>query len=165
VPSAGMAPGPGLELEAHRRREHRESRRPSRGTSLCGSGAWTRTRITSSKGWRATNCTTPELLTEIVADIVSICSPGEAQHCSRLPPRPQFVRLLNATRRGEVSERFKEHAWKACVGETQPWVRIPPSPPFWRSQNALSEQSESKGSRGNPASSAPHGEEILQQCC
>lgn len=25
-----------------------------------GSGAWTRTRITSSKGWRATNCTTPE---------------------------------------------------------------------------------------------------------
>jgi hypothetical protein len=27
-----------------------------------GSGAWTRTRITSSKGWRATNCTTPELL-------------------------------------------------------------------------------------------------------
>src|SRR6202046_4738449 len=31
---------------------------------------------------------------------------------------------------GEVSERFKEHAWKACVGETQPWVRIPPSPPY-----------------------------------
>src|SRR5712692_2351334 len=29
----------------------------------------------------------------------------------------------------EVSERLKEHAWKACVGETQPWVRIPPSPP------------------------------------
>jgi hypothetical protein len=29
-----------------------------------------------------------------------------------------------------VSERFKEHAWKACVGETQPWVRIPPSPPY-----------------------------------
>jgi hypothetical protein len=26
----------------------------------CGSGAWTRTRITSSKGWRATDCTTPE---------------------------------------------------------------------------------------------------------
>jgi hypothetical protein len=33
-------------------------------------------------------------------------------------------------RHGEVSERFKEHAWKACVGETQPWVRIPPSPPY-----------------------------------
>jgi hypothetical protein len=29
-----------------------------------------------------------------------------------------------------MSERFKEHAWKACVGETQPWVRIPLSPPF-----------------------------------
>ena len=29
-----------------------------------------------------------------------------------------------------MSERFKEHAWKACVGETQPWVQIPPSPPF-----------------------------------
>jgi hypothetical protein len=33
---------------------------------------------------------------------------------------------------GEVSERFKEHAWKACVGEIQPWVRIPPSPPFFQ---------------------------------
>src|ERR1700730_15406535 len=31
---------------------------------------------------------------------------------------------------GEVSERFKEHAWKACVGEILPWVRIPPSPPL-----------------------------------
>jgi ATPase family associated with various cellular activities (AAA) len=29
-----------------------------------------------------------------------------------------------------MSERFKEHAWKACVGETQPWVRIPLSPPY-----------------------------------
>ncbi len=29
---------------------------------------------------------------------------------------------------GEVSERLKEHAWKACVLETVPWVRIPPSP-------------------------------------
>src|SRR5713226_8733852 len=36
---------------------------------------------------------------------------------------------MNYARRGEVSERLKEHAWKACVGETQPWVRIPPSPP------------------------------------
>jgi hypothetical protein len=27
---------------------------------MFGSGAWTRTRITSSKGWRATNCTTPD---------------------------------------------------------------------------------------------------------
>ena len=38
--------------------------------------------------------------------------------------------LLNWFKRhGEVSERFKEHAWKACVGEILPWVRIPPSPP------------------------------------
>ncbi len=29
---------------------------------------------------------------------------------------------------GEMSEWFKEHAWKACVGETPPWVRIPLSP-------------------------------------
>jgi hypothetical protein len=35
---------------------------------------------------------------------------------------------------GEVSERFKEHAWKACVGEILPWVRIPPSPPFLQFQ-------------------------------
>src|SRR5262249_13045955 len=35
-----------------------------------------------------------------------------------------------------MSEWFKEHAWKACVGETLPWVRIPLSPPafarLWR---------------------------------
>ena len=30
---------------------------------------------------------------------------------------------------GEMSERLKEHAWKACVGVTLPWVRIPLSPP------------------------------------
>ncbi len=36
---------------------------------------------------------------------------------------------------GEVSEWFKEHAWKACVRETVPRVRIPPSPPsnFYKS--------------------------------
>jgi hypothetical protein len=38
--------------------------------------------------------------------------------------------LINWYGSGEVSERFKEHAWKACVGEILPWVRIPPSPPF-----------------------------------
>ena len=32
-------------------------------------------------------------------------------------------------RRGEVSERLKEHAWKACSREIVTWVRIPPSPP------------------------------------
>lgn len=31
---------------------------------------------------------------------------------------------------GEVSERLKEHAWKACVSETAPRVQIPPSPPI-----------------------------------
>lgn len=30
---------------------------------------------------------------------------------------------------GEVDERFKSHAWKACVGLNLPRVRIPPSPP------------------------------------
>jgi hypothetical protein len=30
-----------------------------------------------------------------------------------------------------MSERFKEHAWKACVGEILPWVRIPLSPPYF----------------------------------
>ncbi len=35
---------------------------------------------------------------------------------------------------GEVSEWFKEHAWKACVSVfPAPWVRIPPSPPSARS--------------------------------
>ena len=31
---------------------------------------------------------------------------------------------------GEMSEWFKEHAWKACVGATLPGVRIPISPPY-----------------------------------
>jgi hypothetical protein len=100
-----------------------------RGRSRFGSGAWTRTRITSSKGWRATDCTTPEQPEK--------CS-RRADACAMHPapctapassPAPILLRSLERTR-GEVSERFKEHAWKACVGETQPWVRIPPSPPF-----------------------------------
>ena len=37
------------------------------------------------------------------------------------------VFLINS---GQVSEWFKEHAWKACVREIVPWVRIPPCPPF-----------------------------------
>jgi hypothetical protein len=40
------------------------------------------------------------------------------------------AKLLRLICSGEVSERFKEHAWKACVGEILPWVRIPPSPPY-----------------------------------
>src|SRR5256885_1370373 len=42
------------------------------------------------------------------------------------------AKLLKPICIGEVSERFKEHAWKACVGEILPWVQIPPSPPFLR---------------------------------
>ena len=38
-----------------------------------------------------------------------------------------FIFKLDYT--GEVSERLKEHAWKACERETAPRVRIPPSPP------------------------------------
>ena len=40
---------------------------------------------------------------------------------------PSFLLNCSSTR-GEVSERFKEHAWKACVGEILPRVRIPLSP-------------------------------------
>ena len=32
---------------------------------------------------------------------------------------------------GEVAERLKAHAWKACLGETLTRVRIPPSPPVF----------------------------------
>jgi hypothetical protein len=39
-----------------------------------------------------------------------------------------LIRFIARLACGEVSERFKEHAWKACVGEILPWVRIPPSP-------------------------------------
>jgi hypothetical protein len=42
---------------------------------------------------------------------------------------PLSVKLIKYILPGEVSERFKEHAWKACVGEILPWVQIPPSPP------------------------------------
>src|SRR5580698_6295277 len=31
---------------------------------------------------------------------------------------------------GEMAERLKAHAWKACVRESVPWVRIPLSPPY-----------------------------------
>ena len=44
-------------------------------------------------------------------------------------PRRFLLNWKCFTLPGEVSERFKEHAWKACVGEILPWVRIPPSPP------------------------------------
>src|SRR5260370_18105705 len=41
------------------------------------------------------------------------------------------LKILKPVHSGEVSERFKEHAWKACVGEILPWVQIPPSPPVF----------------------------------
>jgi hypothetical protein len=114
-----------------------------------GSGAWTRTRILGSKGPCATNCTTPEAqknctrpgrLVRVSCSHHALCclpylllmsGPAfAATSCAtRLPPFGESARLDESTR-GEVSERFKEHAWKACVGETQPWVQIPPSPPF-----------------------------------
>ena len=31
---------------------------------------------------------------------------------------------------GEMAERFKAQAWKACVLSKVPWVRIPLSPPL-----------------------------------
>jgi hypothetical protein len=34
-------------------------------------------------------------------------------------------------RAGEMAERLKAHAWKACVRESVPRVRIPVSPPFF----------------------------------
>ena len=46
------------------------------------------------------------------------------------------AKLLEPICTGEVSERFKEHAWKACVGEILPWVQIPPSPPTSNSTEA-----------------------------
>ena len=47
-----------------------------------------------------------------------------------IAPPPRALVTYWKQRRGEMSERLKEHAWKACVGETLPWVRIPLSPPF-----------------------------------
>src|SRR4030066_21560 len=50
------------------------------------------------------------------------------RHAAGLPLRACILRRQAFP--GEVSERFKEHAWKVCVRETVPRVRIPPSPPF-----------------------------------
>ena len=33
-------------------------------------------------------------------------------------------------KKGEVAERLKAHAWKACKGAILSWVRIPFSPPL-----------------------------------
>ena len=37
--------------------------------------------------------------------------------------------MLNFCKWGEVAERLKAHAWKACRRATVSGVRIPPSPP------------------------------------
>src|SRR6185436_14379587 len=74
--------------------------------------------------------------------------PDRSQRCVRFlsrrkaPPVNQFRRhhglslsgsspdgKLLSPPAGEMSEWFKEHAWKACVRETVPRVRIPFSPP------------------------------------
>ena len=39
-----------------------------------------------------------------------------------------------AGEQGEVTERLKVHAWKACGGASPSWVRIPPSPPSMAAQ-------------------------------
>ena len=36
-----------------------------------------------------------------------------------------------------MAERFKAHAWKACLGETLSWVRIPLSPPSFKGLTLL----------------------------
>ena len=58
-----------------------------------------------------------------------------AHHPDRIAPVPQppvtntpsdAISLLA----GEMAERLKAHAWKACVRASVPWVRIPLSPPY-----------------------------------
>ena len=39
-----------------------------------------------------------------------------------------LIKILNIV--GEVAERLKAHAWKACKGVILSWVRIPFSPPL-----------------------------------
>src|SRR5438445_8165865 len=65
-------------------------------------------------------------------------TPPEGMRCPFNSTRTPRVRVLTVSAKllkpictGEVSERFKEHAWKACVGEILPWVQIPPSPPYF----------------------------------
>ena len=44
-----------------------------------GSGAWTRTRISSSKGWRATDCTTPDQV--MSSSLLVYLRPATGQQC------------------------------------------------------------------------------------
>ena len=48
-------------------------------------------------------------------------------------PQEAFIGVLKISKEkitGEVAERLKAHAWKACKGEILSWVRIPFSPPY-----------------------------------
>src|SRR6266404_2524019 len=56
--------------------------------------------------------------------------PSNSTRTPRVRVLTVSAKLLKPICTGEVSERFKEHAWKACVGEILPWVQIPPSPPY-----------------------------------
>src|SRR5215469_10578534 len=53
-----------------------------------GSGAWTRTRISSSKGWRATDCTTPD---QVMSSLLVYLRPATGQQC---PPGLQQLRSV-----------------------------------------------------------------------
>ena len=57
--------------------------------------------------------------------------PSNSTRTPRVRVLTVSAKLLKPICTGEVSERFKEHAWKACVGEILPWVQIPPSPPYF----------------------------------
>lgn len=48
--------------------------------------------------------------------------------------RQTLIRTFNLC--GEVAERSKAHAWKACRRVSVSWVRIPSSPPFYYSNFA-----------------------------
>src|SRR5215469_3358051 len=54
-----------------------------------GSGAWTRTRISSSKGWRATDCTTPDQV--MASSLLVYLRPATGQQC---PPGHQQLRCV-----------------------------------------------------------------------
>ena len=43
-----------------------------------------------------------------------------------LPPKADKSAYLN---HGGMAERFKAHAWKACISERVSWVQIPVPPP------------------------------------
>ena len=90
--------------------------------------------LTNIQSQGCANCTTSERPKKVLQTSGGVVSPAIGACCSvvrlfGLPHHLEFATLLCAFSCGEVSEWFKEHAWKACVGETQPWVRIPPSPP------------------------------------